>query len=56
MSIKQVEKILKDNEDTLRMEYCIAGDIENIEFEEKYNFYTKKNIIICYEWQRKKYL
>ena len=49
MSIKQVEKILKDNEDTLRMEYCIAGDIEDIDFEEKYNFYTRRNIIVFFD-------
>ena len=49
MSIQQVEKILKDNEDTLRMEYSIAGDIEDINFEEKYNFYTKRNVIIFFD-------
>ena len=46
--LKQVKKILKDNEDTLRMEYSIAGEIEDIDYEEKYNFFTKRNVRKCF--------
>ena len=47
--LKQVKKILKDNEDTLRMEYSIAGEIEDINYEEKYNFFTKRNVLIFFD-------
>ena len=46
--IKQVQKIIKDNEDDL-IYRGLAGDVEDIDFELKYNHFTKRNIIVFFD-------
>ena len=46
--LKQVEKIIKDNQNKL-IKLGLADDIENIDYELKYNPYTRRDTIIFFD-------
>ena len=46
--LKQVEKIIKDNQNKL-IKLGLADDIENIDYELKYNPYTRRDNIIFFD-------
>ena len=46
--LKQVKKIIKDNQNTLS-QMGLADEIEAIDYELKYNPYTKRDVIVFYD-------
>ena len=46
--LKQVQKIIDENEDNL-IDRGLAGDIEDIDFELKYNPFTRRDVVVFFD-------